>query len=166
MPEKKVLIVYYSRTGVTEKVAKKLAELLSADIEAITEERDRSGPIQYALCGREALKELEPPINTPSKNAGEYDLIILGTPVWASKISSPLRSYIAFQRDKMNAVAFFCTHQGSGGKGAFRSMEKAVNKAPAAVADFRRKRVLDDEFLPKLDSFINALKDHIDISNG
>ncbi len=63
------------------------------------------------LCGREALKESEPPIHSPSKDPSEYDLVILGTPVWAGKMSSPLRSYIKTTAGKFKTVAFFCTYK-------------------------------------------------------
>ena len=39
----KILIAYYSRTGVTRKIAEKLKEKLGCDIEEIESVKDRSG---------------------------------------------------------------------------------------------------------------------------
>jgi flavodoxin len=40
---KKILVVYYSRTGMTKKLANSIANLLFADIEEIVDTKNRSG---------------------------------------------------------------------------------------------------------------------------
>ena len=45
------------------------------------------------------------------------DLIILGTPVWAHNMCSPMRSYITAQKERFRAIAVLCTQGGSGGVG-------------------------------------------------
>jgi len=53
-------------------------------------------------------------IGASNQNPSDYDLIILGTPVWAHNMCSPLRSYIMAQKERFRAVAVLCTQGGSG----------------------------------------------------
>ena len=49
------LVVYYSRTGVTKKVAEAISQMLGADIEEIIDRRDRRGPKGFFTGGREEV---------------------------------------------------------------------------------------------------------------
>lgn len=56
----KALVVYYSRTGNTEKVGKALAKGLGADTEEIIDKKNRKTPlIGFIRSGYHALKEKE-----------------------------------------------------------------------------------------------------------
>ena len=109
----KILIVYYSRTGLTKKVGAKLAAALSADQEVITDKTERAGVIGYLRCGREAIKKEQPDIDPIKFDPAAYDLVIVGTPVWAAHMSSPIRSYLSEQKDKIKRIAFFATQGGT-----------------------------------------------------
>ena len=61
MSKARVLVVYYSRSGVTARVAKALATRLDADVEEVVDRSDRSGPFGFVrsiiaqmtrICGR------------------------------------------------------------------------------------------------------------------
>ena len=64
------LVVYYSRTGNTRKLAKIIAEKLKADIEEIEDSTSRSGPLGWLRAGRDAglksLTKLKPLKKDPS----------------------------------------------------------------------------------------------------
>ena len=106
----KILIVYYSRTGVTKKVAEILQQKLNCDSEEIISVKDRKGPIGYMISGREAMQgtlaEIKPIISNPA----DYELVIIGTPVWAFTMSSPTRTFLTEQKDKLKKVAFLSNH--------------------------------------------------------
>src|SRR5665213_1966161 len=106
---KRILVVYYSRTGRTRQIAEAIAGRLGADIECVQDLVNRSGVWGYLRSLQEALKQrvihTEKPVNDPSG----YDLVILGTPVWAHSLCSPMRSYITEQKAKFGAFAVFCT---------------------------------------------------------
>lgn len=63
----KCLVVYYSRTGNTAKIARAIAESLSADIDPIRETRDRRGAIAYIRSAFEALRRKPAPILSGTK---------------------------------------------------------------------------------------------------
>jgi len=112
---KSCLVIYYSRTGITQEVARRVASACACDVEPIREERTRRGVPGYLRCGYEALARKSPAIMPIARNPGDYPLVILGTPVWAGRLSSPMRSYLEANKARLRQVAAFCTMGGSGG---------------------------------------------------
>ena len=55
----KTLIVYYSRTKTSEKLAKSLAGKLDASLEEVIDKRDYSVALGYITGGRDALMKKE-----------------------------------------------------------------------------------------------------------
>lgn len=153
----KTLILYYSRTGTTKKLAEKLANSLSADIEEVSETINRSGARGYLLSGRDAAFKKLTKINPISHNLSEYDLVVIGTPVWAWTMSSPIRTLITEQKDNIKKVAFFCTQGGEGNQGALPSMAKLIGKDPLASLSLLTKEVIGEKPSDFLNDFINKL---------
>ncbi len=122
----KLLVVYYSRTGVTEKVAQEIARGLNCPLEKISDLKSRTGLVGYLLSGREAMLEKCPPIKPIEYNPENFDLVIIGTPNWAGNISSPIRAYLKQTEGKIKNFALVITQ---GGKGA----QRAQNKAEALI---------------------------------
>ena len=161
----KILVVYYSRTGMTKKVAEKIKEKLNlaspaggCDVEEIISEKNRSGVIGYVICGREATLKILGEIKPIVINPLDYDLVVIGTPVWAWNISSPIRSYLENNKDKFKKIAGFCTMGGDGNKQVFAEIEKICGKKLVAQLALKTKEVLSDNFSEKLESFIKVVK--------
>jgi len=94
MSSSKTLVVFYSRSGTTRRIAQALSEALKCDLEEITESRPRTGFLGYMRSLLEARRKL-PSIITPRKHdVSSYDLVVIGTPVWAWSLSSPVRAYL------------------------------------------------------------------------
>ncbi|MBM3309675.1 MAG: hypothetical protein FJY77_05405 [Candidatus Altiarchaeales archaeon] len=153
----KTLVVYYSRTGNTRKAGKKIAGMLNADVEEIVDLKDRSGILGYMLSGRDASLNRQAEIKT-SFDASLYDLVVVGTPVWAFTVSSPVRTYLLQNKDKFRELAFFCTQGGSGGKRAFKAMEQLSGKKPAAVLELNEKEAVGESGGIKIKKFADELK--------
>jgi flavodoxin len=133
----RVLLVYYSRSGVTKRLAQIIEQQLECDIEELTDTRDRSGVIGYlrsvvdALNG--SLTRLEPTRNDPS----DYDLIVIGTPVWMWRVSSPVRTYITENAARFRNVAFFLTYFTSGSSRVHRQLADICGRQPVATLSVR-----------------------------
>lgn len=112
---KSCLVVYYSRTGITQAVAQTIAAACGCDVEPIRDVRPRAGLPGYLRCCHEALAKKTPPIAPTTRNPGDYELVILGAPVWVGRLSAPMRSYLDANAARLPAVAAFCTMGGSGG---------------------------------------------------
>lgn len=128
----KYLVAYYSWTGNTAKLANVIAQTLSADIWQIQETKPLSGPFAFAKAVVASLLKQSSPILLPTKNVADYDVVILGSPVWASNMASPMRTYIMQERQKIKQVAFFCTLGGNGGKETISQMADLSGKPPLA----------------------------------
>jgi menaquinone-dependent protoporphyrinogen IX oxidase len=90
----KILVAYYSRTGTTKKVGDAIAEKFNADVEDIKDTVDRSGAKGYLVSGRDAMKRKLTKLEPIKFNPKEYDLVIIGTPIWAWNMSVPIRTYL------------------------------------------------------------------------
>lgn len=154
---RKVLVVYFSRTGYTRKVAEEIAARCDADIESIRDVRSRSGIFGYFRSAREALKKRVTDIQSPTKNPSDYELIILGTPVWASNVSSPMRSYINAQRERFPQVALFCTLGGSGANKVLGDMSALCGKRPVGTIAVTDAQIKKESYAQELDSFMESV---------
>lgn len=119
---KKVLVVYYSATGSTEKVAKKIADNLDADIFEI-EPKDKytSGDLNWndnnsrvtKEHNDESLRNIEL-INTDVENWDSYDTILIGYPIWWGIAAWPVNNFVKNNDFTGKSVISFCTSASSG----------------------------------------------------
>jgi flavodoxin len=153
----KILVVYYSRTGNTRKVAEVLARLLHADLEQIVDTQNRMGLRGYFRSGREAFFQRKTVLRPPERSPADYSLVVVGTPVWNVSLSSPVRTYLELMRRRLPAVAFFLTHQGMGGRRVLAQMAQVAGKAPVASLALREQQVTRGEFLARLQPYVEQL---------
>ena len=106
-----ILCIYYSRAGHTRRAVKEIAEALDAEIVAITDGRDRSGWKGYLRSGMDAMKLSTKPLNPfeTAKPLEEYRLVIVGSPVWAGRMASPIRSLLKRRGLELHRVAYVVT---------------------------------------------------------
>ena len=154
----RVLIVYYSRTGTTKKVAEILKQKLNCDSEEIIDTKDRKGPMGYMLGGRDAMKEILTEIKPIEKNPADYDLVIIGTPDWASNMTPAIRTYITAQKDKLKKVAFLVTYSGSGLEKTLKRIGDLSGIQPTATLDFKTAEVAKNQTEEKINQFIAKLQ--------
>ncbi|MBU0761905.1 MAG: NAD(P)H-dependent oxidoreductase [Candidatus Altiarchaeota archaeon] len=152
----KTLVVFYSRSGNTKKVALEISKMMNADVEEILDEKDRSGVVGYLSAGKDATFKSLGKIKKTNKNPKDYDLVIAGTPVWAFTVSTPVKTYLDMNKENLKEVAFFATQGGSGADNAFKEMEKVCGKKPRAVASMTEADVKANRFY--LLSGITSLK--------
>lgn len=153
----KALLVYYSRTGITRRVASEIAKHLKCDVEEILDVGSRSGVLGYLRSGREAVLKKLAKIRPIRKSPSSYGIVVIGTPVWAYNVSSPVRAYIFRNKGSFKKVAFFCTMGGSGSKGAFRGIEELCGKKPVALLELKAKDVLEGKYAAKVKAFVGKL---------
>lgn len=149
----KTLIAYYSMSGHTRALAEEIRLTLSADIEEIREPRQRRGFPGMMSALFDALRRREPPIEPPVRDPAHYDLLILGGPVWAGRLASPVRTYAHRYATKAPHVAFFCTEGGNGGARAFAELEHLVSRAPDATLEIDAKRLAPEAHRDALQRF-------------
>lgn len=152
---KKILVAFYSRTGTTKKAAEQIAKLLRADIEEIIDTRNRKGIWGWLTAGRDAARKRLTELKKIKKNPANYELVVVGTPIWSFTVSAPTRTYLT--QNKFKRLAFFCTMGGSGAERAFSEME-AVSKKPVAVLALRQRDVDSGSAVQKIRDFAKLLR--------
>jgi len=155
--KERILVVYYSRSGRTRKVAANIAWTLDCDIEEIAEPGGRLGLFGSLRSAEEAWRERPAAIEPPRRDPSSYDLIIIGTPVWAWSTSSPVRAYLTAMKARLPDVAFFCTLGASGRARVFDQMQRLAGKAPRAVCATTQRDVGSGAYRDRVAAFVRAL---------
>lgn len=124
----KILVAYYSRSGNTKKFAEILRRDLDADIEEIKDNQSHTGAGGYLKGAVESIIGRGSSIIVTEKDPKNYDLILIGTPVWASSPASPIITYIETNKLNFNRVGAFCTMKGSGDERTFDKIRELTGK--------------------------------------
>jgi len=150
----KILVSFYSRSGNTKKVAKSISKKLNGEMDEISDKKKRSGPLGFIGGGKDALKKNLTEIDN-KKNPSEYDLVVIGTPVWAGTVTPAIRTYLS--KNKFKKLAFFCTCSRESER-TFNEM-KEVSKKPIATLCLNKSEMKD--FDNKVKEFCNEIKKSI-----
>jgi len=161
----KILIVFYSRTGRTKKASETLASCLrsgGADVavEELREKKNRSGIVGWFSAGKDALFKKRTEIEPIGVNVKEFDIVLIGTPVWAFTATPAVSCFLERHGTEIKKVAFFCTMRSSGDIGAFKRMEQLSGKTPIASLSLIDKFVWNNDeanFLTKVKEFANSV---------
>ena len=152
------VVVYYSRTGTTKSVAHAVAQKLGCETKEITDLKSRAGVMGYLTGGKDAVSKKLTQISEEKTKSEEYDLYILGTPVWGSNPCPAIRTFITQNKNKIKKVALFCTAGGKNTSNTLSEMELLVGSAPLATLSLQTTEVKKNLFSEKVDSFVKYLK--------
>ena len=126
----RTLIVYYSLEGNCAWTAGKLADALGAETMRLEPQKEypARGMKKFLWGGKSAVMGEEPPLRPYVFNAGDWDRIIFGFPVWAGNLTPPLRTFIQEQQASLKdkTIAAFACQSGSGA-------EKALGRLTALL---------------------------------
>lgn len=143
----KTLVVYYSRTGTTDRLAKIIKSELDASILEIKDQRKRSGFFGLIRSGFDAITANVTIIEGFEEDLTEYDLVIIGSPVWAGQITPAIRTFLIGNSEVLPSVAFFLTHGGGSASKALVQLEDLAEQEPVASL------VLTDKAFGSQDNF-------------
>lgn len=152
----KTLVVFYSRTGNTKKMGELIAQKLHADIDEIIDLKNRKGILGFIFGGRDAMKEYLTKITT-TKNPANYDLIIIGTPIWAGSSTPAFRTYLTENKNNIKKAALFVTAGGEGPQKTVTILENILGKPCLASVGWLDLEVKQDDLQPKLNNFTKAV---------
>jgi len=153
---KKTLVVYYSRSGFTRQVAQAVARLCDGDLDEIREADDRLGIWGFLRSCYEVLAKRQPSIAPVTADPADYAMVIIGTPIWANHLASPVRSYIVSRRNGLRRVAFFCTSRSTPGDAVFAEMAKLCEQKPVATVAIAAQEILAGRHMSRLDPLVKA----------
>lgn len=155
----KSLIVYYSRTGKNEELAKILQEKLDCEREKIEEYENRDGVLGFIRSGMQATFKKMSKIKPTKYDPKDYDIIIIVSPIWAGNIPPPIRTYIQTNKEKIRKIAFTSiSYSGYGNKGVLNDLENLASKKVEAHLLLKEKEIGSQSYFSAIDFFLNSLK--------
>ncbi len=153
----KYLVLYYSQTGVTQKVANEIAKHLNADVLRIEAEQPYNGTYEETIeRGRQEREAgILPKLQDTKIDLSGYDVIFLGYPIWYGTYALPMATLVNDVDFAGKKIVPFCTF-GSGGLSSSTghlktALPKAqicqgygvrtarINKAPVEVERFLKE---------------------------
>lgn len=127
--EKRTLIVFYSYSGNTKKVAEQLKSLTNADIVELELETPYStteSELREQLK-KETADNILPTLKTTVPNLNQYNVILLGSPIWGGTIARPVMSFLKNNNLSGKVIAPFATY---GSKGLGNAVAAIQELAP------------------------------------
>ena len=153
----KTLVAYFSATGTTEEVARRIAEATEADLFEITPEttyteadlnwRDKSSRSSLEM----ADKSSRPAVKTKIRNIGQYSTIYIGYPIWWGIAPTIVNTFIEENDLSGKAVRLFAT---SGGSTIDSSCEELAKTYPSI--NWQGGQLLNDPSDDEIEWFING----------
>jgi len=154
----KTLVVYFSRSGQTAKVAELVAHHLNAETkEEITEIQGRRGPVGYLRSAWEGLVGSSPIISPPIVDPNDYQVVILACPVWMGRMASPMRTYLIKMENHLPKVGLLVTEGGSGGHRVLMQMRELTRKTPLAELVLTEDEIAKASHITKVKLFCDKL---------
>jgi flavodoxin len=153
----RTLIAFYSMSGNTRVVANEIRSAIDADIEEIVEPRLRHGIGGAARALFDNVFRREPPIAPANHDPSDYDVLLLGGPVWAGRMAAPVRTYAKQYARSARRVAFFCTEGARGADKAFADLEALCDHLPEATLAVDTKHLMPEAHREQLSHFTAQL---------
>ena len=146
----KAVVVYFSHTGHTRKLAEKIAERTGADLVEIR--TNHIYPADYHQAVDQVMEELrqkfQPEIQVDISDWERYDTVFLGSPNWWSNMAPAVQAFIQSHSFQGKELCPFCTNGGDGNGYLEKLMEHAAKPASCKpilgmVQDTINEAVLD-----------------------
>lgn len=126
----KVLIAYFSASGVTKSVAEKIASIINGDLfeiepkEKYTDEDLNWHNKQSRSSVEMKDKSSRPEIKENNLDISSYDTILIGFPIWWGVAPTVVNTFIESKNFEEKTLIPFCTSGGSGMRYAENDLKK------------------------------------------
>jgi flavodoxin len=120
-------IVYFSYEGNCAFVAEQINAIVNGDVLALKLEdgKERKGLAKYVWGGSQVARKQRPALKPYTFDCAAYDLIIIGTPVWAGSPAPAIETFLEQTRITGKKLALFCCYAGGKGR-VFDKLKKSL----------------------------------------
>ena len=148
----KLLVAFYSWSGVTEKAAQKIASVAKGNTYRILPVK--AYPSMYGLCvakaGMEKASGTRPEIKGSLPDCSRYEKIAIGFPIWWFSCPNIIHSFLEKVNLEGKKVYPFCTSKTSGPKSSADAIRNTVPKADVKdCLDANKLAEMSDEEIKK-----------------
>lgn len=155
----KDIVIFYSLEENTAEAAKMIASELGVEaIRLQTAKKLPEGGAKFMVGGAQVTFGFCPKLEAIAVDIKEYDRIILGTPIWASKCAPAINSFLKQYQvaDKIAAV-FTCSGGGDNDK-CILDLQKKLPQLQNTVALADRGNKMASENGEKIKRFVEEIK--------
>ena len=105
----KKLVVYYSFEGDTKLIGDAIAKTIDADILELKPQVEikKDDYLKYYLGEKQVLMKTEPLLKPYDVKVDDYDLIVIGTPIWSGTFAPALRTFFSNEKIEGKYVGLF-----------------------------------------------------------
>ena len=158
MEIKRILVVCTSRDGTTRNLGEAIARTLVCPFEEIIDLRKWSGLCGFLIAGMDAARAKLTQIGPPRQDPTQFDLLIVGTPVWDGRMAPAVRTYLKRFQGRLPNLAFYCTAGGSNSKKTLEELSAFTGKQPLALLSLRRSAVRSGDYRVALMKFADRIR--------
>lgn len=157
--DSKSIIIYFSRSGNTENLARMIHNENQADVLELSVENPY--PADYEEAVERATKEREnqdyPEISTEIPDFGQYERIYLGYQTWSMTLSNPITSFLIDHGEEFGGKTIypFSTNAGYGEGDTLERIEELASDAIIAESF----EIQDEDLLANQDAVITWVND-------
>jgi hypothetical protein len=148
-----VLVVVYSYTGTSRRLAQLLAGLEQWQVGEIRDAKPRSGNWR---CIWDSLLRRRPPIVYDGPDPATFDAVVLISPIWAGRLAGPMRSFVAMRREVLPDVVVVSVMGNKGAPSAVAEVAALIGRRPILDTAFTSREIENGSFAGHLRAFARA----------
>jgi len=153
-----VLVIVYSYTGTSRRVAELLCSQQGWDIANVTDAHPRRGALGNWRCMLDSFFRRQPDIRYDGPPPSDFDAVVLVSPIWMLQLAGPMRSFVVRQRNRLPDVAVLSVMGGQGGPNAAAEIAELLGRAPILSTTFTMREVDDGSCAARLQAFGTAIR--------
>ncbi|MFA6422643.1 MAG: flavodoxin [Candidatus Buchananbacteria bacterium] len=113
----KSLIIFYSLDGNTRFLANEMAKEIGADLLELKPEKSINAGnfMKYFWGGKQVMMNERPKLLAMENKPADYELSIIGTPVWASNFAPVFKTFFSEVKIRDKKIGLFCSCGASAG---------------------------------------------------
>jgi hypothetical protein len=158
MEAQRILVVYYSRTGMTRLLSNMLADELDCAVEELTDMRPRNGLFGFVARGIDGALERHTQLAPVREDPHDYELVIVATPVWNRSVCSAVRTYLSDKRARFRKLAFALAQSSVGRARVFQQMEELAGQEPITTLAVTESDFLRGGYRRKVSRFATRIR--------
>jgi len=156
----KTAVVFYSLYENCACVAEKIKSQINADLIRLHVKNEKKrGKIAGFFWAFGVMASKKPQLLPYSFDPSAYDLIVIGSPVWAGSPSSPVKAFLSQTAIAGKKTAVFVCHSKSKGNALEEIKSLLAGNNLIAEADFTNPAKGGEETMQKITDWINKLKE-------
>lgn len=134
----KSIVVFYSLEGNCKLIGNTIASTINSDVLELKLKKPVpvKGPMKFITGGRSAMRKASPELVTAIPDLSDYELVIVGAPVWAGTFAPAIRTFASKSHIENKKIAFFTCCAGGSTEKCIADM-KALFEGNNVLSDIR-----------------------------